>query len=210
MGAVRAHYGDSGGWAHDGESAARYLAAADHLARDRYGDLLWLRTLSQSRTGGISRSQDAINHAFRRDAACRVSQRSQGLYADSSGNASNGAVRRDLGIHDVLLARPMGQTHRGSRRSDSSLDVSRPEASSSDHETGQPRGWDCHMYSRLLVYLRRRCRDLSDTYWISGYSSCAFRAIAVTRRRGPKRTDSASSQFLNPEITTGFPAINAR
>ena len=42
------------------------------------------------------------------------------------------------------------------------------------------------------------------------YSSCIFLAIAVTIRRGENRTDCASSQFLNPEITTGFPAIIAR
>ncbi len=40
--------------------------------------------------------------------------------------------------------------------------------------------------------------------------SCSFLATAVAIRRGAKRTDCATSQFLNPEITTGLPAINAR
>ena len=34
-----------------------YWAAADYMARDRYGDLLRLRTPSQPRTGGITRAQ---------------------------------------------------------------------------------------------------------------------------------------------------------
>src|ERR1039458_3322222 len=42
------------------------------------------------------------------------------------------------------------------------------------------------------------------------YFSCSFFAIAATIRRGAKRTDCATSQFLNPEIATGLPAINAR
>jgi hypothetical protein len=40
--------------------------------------------------------------------------------------------------------------------------------------------------------------------------SCSFLATAAAIRRGAKRTDCASSQFLNPEITVGLPAINAR
>ena len=42
------------------------------------------------------------------------------------------------------------------------------------------------------------------------YSACIFLAIAVTSLRGENRIDCASSQFLNPEITTGFPATIAR
>ena len=60
MGAVRANYGDPGRWADDGESAARHVAAADYLARDRYGDLLRLRALSQSCTSGSVRAQDKV------------------------------------------------------------------------------------------------------------------------------------------------------
>jgi len=45
---------------------------------------------------------------------------------------------------------------------------------------------------------------------VTAYGSCIFLAIAVTKLRGETRTDCATSQFLNPEITTGFPAINAR
>ena len=39
--------------------------------------------------------------------------------------------------------------------------------------------------------------------------SATHREIAVTTFRGAKRTDSATSQFLNPEIASVFPAINA-
>ena len=58
--------------------------------------------------------------------------------------------------------------------------------------------------------LRTENRELRTSLWdarrsIAGYCSCIFRAIAVTIRRGVKRTDCANSQFLNPEITTGFP-----
>jgi hypothetical protein len=37
-----------------------------------------------------------------------------------------------------------------------------------------------------------------------------FLETAVTTRRGLMRNDSASSQFLNPEITGGLPFIEAR
>jgi hypothetical protein len=40
--------------------------------------------------------------------------------------------------------------------------------------------------------------------------SSTFREIAVTSLRGPIRTDSASNQFRNPEITSVLPAIKAR
>jgi hypothetical protein len=41
-------------------------------------------------------------------------------------------------------------------------------------------------------------------------ASNTFLDIAVTSFRGPKRVDSASSQFLSPEITSVLPAINPR
>src|SRR5215469_9184392 len=40
--------------------------------------------------------------------------------------------------------------------------------------------------------------------------SMSFPEIAVTSLRGLMRNDSASSQFLNPEITRGLPFITAR
>jgi hypothetical protein len=49
-----------------------------------------------------------------------------------------------------------------------------------------------------------------DVFRQEDYYSCVFRAMAVTNRRGENLTDCATNQFLNPEITTGFPAIIAR
>ena len=50
----------------------------------------------------------------------------------------------------------------------------------------------------------------ADDYRLATALSNTFFDTAVTSLRGLKRTDSASSQFLNPEITSVLPAINPR
>jgi hypothetical protein len=55
--------------------------------------------------------------------------------------------------------------------------------------------------------LEFRRRDQAAFYFTG---SATHREIAVTHFRGAKRTDSATSQFLNPEIASRLPAISAR
>ena len=59
VGAVCADHGDSGCGPDDGQFAARYVAAVDHLAGDWHGDLLRIRAPSQPRAAGDCESQSA-------------------------------------------------------------------------------------------------------------------------------------------------------
>src|ERR1700675_3107034 len=128
---------------HDLWSGLDKLVASVRLAGDWFGVLLWVWTQTQQGSsatcGSGSAQRRAINGRLSnfpgRRGLPRL-RRSQELYADSFGDALNRAVRRNLGILDVLLSRPMGQTHGSHRRAHSSLDVSRPEAFGSNYKAG--------------------------------------------------------------------------
>jgi len=62
----------------------------------------------------------------------------------------------------------------------------------------------------LPIMIEAMPHDKSGHPQPRSHSSNIFRETAVTSLRGLNRTDSASNQFLNPEITIVLPAIRPR